>query len=94
MKQSSNAVITYCFKNYDKESIAIPKKEGAKGFLIYDTITDLSQIKRLAKACKYAVIVSEPEYVRGVQVSPARAYIGPVTKKDISTDSLFAHLMK
>ena len=91
MNKAIKALITFLLSS--GYSLKKPKKEGSKGILIYDTITDLAKIEHLAKACDFSVIQSDAEYERGRLVSSARTYIGPVSDNSLSADDAIAHML-
>tara|TARA_R100000781_G_scaffold107225_1_gene71414 strand:+ start:97 stop:429 length:333 start_codon:yes stop_codon:yes gene_type:complete len=91
MNKAIKALVTFLLSS--GYALKKPKKEGSKGILIYDTITDIAKVERLAKACDFSVIQSDAEYDRGRLASPARTYIGPVTDNTMSEDEAIAHFL-
>ena len=91
MNKAIKALVTFLISS--GYSLKKPKKEGSKGILIYDTITDLAKAEALAKACGYSIIQSDAEYDRGRLVSPPRTYVGPVSDNTLSEEDALAHLL-
>ena len=91
MNKAIKALITFLLSS--GYSLKKPKKEGSKGILIYDTITDIAKVEHMAKSCDFSVIQSDAEYDRGRLTSPARTYIGPVSDNSLSSDDAIAHLL-
>jgi hypothetical protein len=93
MKKFILALVAYCHKNGIK--LSIPKKEGSKGFIIYDTstVTDLPKLESLAKACNYSCINIPKSYNAMTDtMQSAKLYVGLV-KDEVTDDDRLSFAM-
>jgi hypothetical protein len=87
MKKLLQALFTYCSKNGIE--LSIPRKEGSKGFIIYDTstVTDLAKLSALAKACNFECITIPKSYNSITdKLQSERLYVGLVSRTTITDD--------
>ena len=86
------ALIAFLMKNY-RGSVALPS-EGKTGINIFaDISANLSEVERLAKACGLSVIPKKAmtnQYTG--EEKPARAWIGKVSRKDVTEEALIEQL--